>query len=66
MKKDWRSSLLKLLAKFVPLIALWFANLAGKRAEREKMEAEQNAINAEARLEYEKIEQRKRKTWLDG
>ena len=52
------AAFMMLLNKIAPLLALWLANLAGKRAGRAERDAEQNAINAKAREEYEKIEMR--------
>ena len=45
---------LALLVKMVPLLMLWFAKQAGKR----ERDAEQNAVNAKARMKYEEIEMR--------
>ena len=62
----WLAPLLKIFAKIVPLLALWLANLAGQRTGEARRDAQQNAINAKAREEYEKIEQKERNEWLDG
>ncbi len=60
-KKDTlRAAIIKLLVKLAPILALWFAHIAG-RAARDK---EQNVVNAKVRKRYKEIEQEHREKLL--
>lgn len=65
MAQVW-AALVALAAKALPFLALWLANLAGKKAGRDEVIAEQNKINAEVSEKYEEIEQEDRSDgpWL--
>jgi len=65
---SWLVSIISLLSKMVKPLVAYFIYLAGKRAGRAARDAEQAAVNAEARKKYEEIEMEDRSEgpWLKG